>query len=702
MMTLGAAPDERFFRAAAVVSVIAAVLFNLYVLQPDLVSSAPHNNDDIFHLTNLRHASDALASGADPTDVWVPEIAMGYPVFHYYQQGPYVIPAGVHHLTGIELETVFRWTKYLLTSAFPLSMLWSMRRTGFGWLEAGAAGALSSCLSAERLFGFELNSYVYGGFGLYTQLWGMFFLPMAVAQAYRTIREGDGYALAVILLAATTLAHLAFGYIAIGTVGLFVLLTPSAASIRLRAGRLVLLGVPLILITSFFLVPLVLDQEYLNRSVWDPPEKYNSYGASWVMSHLLRGELFDRGRLPIITGLAGIGTLTCLMKRDQELFRVPIAIFVLWLLLYFGRPTWGAVLDLLPLMRDFHLQRLIAGVDLGAIMLVGVGVAAPLRWLIARHRPQTTAIAILALALLAYPVAAERIEFRNSNQDLVAFNTAAFQREEADLDALTAELRRLPPGRVFAGLPSTWGNDYHVGEVPMYNFLAGEGFDMLGYLYHPWSLNGDLQLFFDETRQSHYNLFNVRYVVAPRGRQAPPGARLLGEYGRHRLYALDTTGYFDLVTAGPAVSADKTTFFTTASTWLKGSGPDLKQHPTIDFPGISDGLSRSTTASGSVTHESLGEGYYAATVDSATGTQLLLKTTFHPGWRAFVDGKQVSTSMLMPSYLGIQVPPGHHEVSFAYKPTHQRRWLLLLMPLTLSAVVIAERRAILRWPTGKA
>jgi hypothetical protein len=688
------AADERLFRVAAILSVVAAVLFNLHVLQPDLANTSPQNNDNIFHLINLRHASEAIDAGTDPTDVWVPEIAMGYPVFHYYQHIPYVIPASVSRLTGIDLETVFRWVKYLLASAFPLSMLWSMRRIGFGWAEAGAAAALSSTLSASRHFGFELDSYVSGGYGLYTQLWGMFFLPMAVAQAYRTLRDGDGYALAVALLTATMLSHLAFGCIALGTAGLFVLLTPSPASIRLRAGRLLLLGLPLILMTSYFLVPLVLDREFLNRSVWDPPEKYDSYGASWVMSHLLRGALFDRGRPVVITGLAGVGLLACLMKRDQEQSRIPIAIGALWLLLYFGRPTWGVILDLLPLMSEFHLQRLIAGVDLGAIMLAGIGLAAPLRWLVAGHSRRTAAIAIIGLALLAYPVVAERVEFRNWNRDFVAANTAAFQNEKTDLDALITELRQQPPGRVFAGLPNTWGGSYKVGDVAMYDFLAGEGFDMLGYEYHPWSLNGDLQLLFDDTRQSHYNLFNVRYVVAPRNRPTPPGGRLLGEFGRHRLYSVATSGYFDVVSIGPMVRADKTTFFSTASTWLRGSGPDRKLHPVIDFPGVSDGLIPSTAASGSVTDESVGEGYFSATVDSTAETQLLLKTTFHPGWKAFVDGQPVSTSMLMPSYLGIAVPPGRHEVEFVYKPTHQRSWLLLLMPLTLGAVIIAERSSI--------
>ena len=30
-------------------------------------------------------------------------------------------------------------------------------------------------------------------------------------------------------------------------------------------------------------------------------------------------------------------------------FRVPALLFAIWLLLYFGRPTWGALIALLPL-----------------------------------------------------------------------------------------------------------------------------------------------------------------------------------------------------------------------------------------------------------------------------------------------------------------------------------------------------------------
>lgn len=63
-----------------------------------------------------------------------------------------------------------------------------------------------------------------------------------------------------------------------------------------------------------------------------------------------------------------------------------VVLFFAWLLLYFGRHTWGVLLDLLPLSHDLHLHRLIAGVHLGGILLVGLGLALPWPWALARPR----------------------------------------------------------------------------------------------------------------------------------------------------------------------------------------------------------------------------------------------------------------------------------------------------------------------------
>ena len=113
-------------------------------------------------------------------------------------------------------------------------------------------------------------------------------------------------------------------------------------------------------------------------------------------------------------------------------------------------------------------------------------------------------------------------------------------------------LCNLPPGRVYAGLGGTWGKTYRVGAVPIYALLTANGLDTVGYLYHALSLNGDVQVLFDENRAEEYNLFNIRYVVAPIDHPFPAFVKPIRDFGRHRLYQVDTTGYFDVVDAPTA------------------------------------------------------------------------------------------------------------------------------------------------------
>ena len=64
--------------------------------------------------------------------------------------------------------------------------------------------------------------------------------------------------------------------------------------------------------------------------------------------------------------LAAVGFAVCLLRWRYARYLVPKAIFLLWMMLYFSRPTWGSFVDLLPMSRDIHMNRFIGGVHLGA------------------------------------------------------------------------------------------------------------------------------------------------------------------------------------------------------------------------------------------------------------------------------------------------------------------------------------------------
>ncbi len=119
---------------------------------------------------------------------------------------------------------VLNWITYLLLSFFPLAIYWSMRRFGFDRLSAAFAELASCLIATDGLCGFDLGSYIWRGYGLYTQLWAMVLLPMALAQCYAALKTGRGYFLAVLLLSATLLSHTVLGYVALVSLVMLALL----------------------------------------------------------------------------------------------------------------------------------------------------------------------------------------------------------------------------------------------------------------------------------------------------------------------------------------------------------------------------------------------------------------------------------------------------------------------------------------------
>ena len=51
--------------------------------------------------------------------------------------------------------------------------------------------------------------------------------------------------------------------------------------------------------------------------------------------------------------------------------------------------------------------------------------------------------------------------------------------------------------------------------------------------------------------------------------------------------------------------------------------------------------------------------------------------TWHPDWKASLDGQPRETAMLSPGFVGIPVPAGRHTVVFRYAPGNWKLWMAL-------------------------
>ena len=276
-----------------------------------------------------------------------------------------------------------------------------------------------------------------------------------------------------------------------------------------------------------------MNDEYSRGKIY-----YDSFGAKRILTWFASGELFDRGRPPMITILVAVGILVALWRyRRDERARVLLFLFLVSLVLFFGRPTLGPVLRLLPGSGDLFLRRFVFGVHLAGLYLAGFGAVTlgRIAWDQLQRfralREQPVAIAALAVAgvvLFLAPGFIERTAWASQGAEWIGEQAVADDQGGADVAALVDIARARGPGRFYAGMRSNWGSAYEVGQVPVYVMLLNEGTEGVGFVRPTWSLSAPFEYRFTDTEP--VALRPVRRAVPdPRREQGAPRP---GEEGR--------------------------------------------------------------------------------------------------------------------------------------------------------------------------
>ncbi|SVC00550.1 uncharacterized protein METZ01_LOCUS253404, partial [marine metagenome] len=427
----------------------------------------------------------------------------------------------------------------------------------------------------------------------------------------------------------------------------------------------------------------------------------DSLGHSAVLRGLIKGDLFDFQRFPSLTILIFAGLAICIVRWKQERHLVPIAIFLLGLLLYFGRATWGPLIDLLPMSQHLQMHRFLGLVHLGGFFLAATALATLWNWAISRGKIWYVAAVTVFTLLLLLPVYVERKSYLSGNSTVIQETREALAAEDQELSSLFNKMKELPPGRVYAGDQSD--DRYKVGYSKFFALAYGQGLDIIGGTFHRFSLPSDFVPNFSESNWDQYDLFNVRYVIYSGEREFPAFVKPLQQFGRHHLFEVETTGYFNLVGADLTFAGDESGFDAAVSSWMASELPNAHQHPVVLLNGSTletrNLLSLSTASKvipefevstgptrGAILSEAIGNQSYTAEVKVERESMLMLKATYHPNWHATVDGVKADTVMLMPGFTGVHLAPGTHKVRIEYKPRILRKILLCLGLLALISI----------------
>src|SRR5205807_4048072 len=481
-------------------------------------------------------------------------------------------------------------------------------------------------------------------FGVWTQLWGMWLLPLAWGLSWRAVDHGRNYALAALAIALTIACHFLTGYLALLVLVPFVLVDVS--HLRRRLVRAVAVAGGALLIASGVLVPLISEVAWSgNLQYYRGTFYFASYGAQRVLSWLFTGQLYDGGRLPIVSVLVGVGLVVCIarMRRDTRA-RALVAVWLMSLVLYFGRPTLGPLLNLLPGGSDLPLHRYINGVHLAGLMLAGVGAMWLVRLLIARFRrvvprvnvaAASAGIAVAGVALL-FPAWSQLAASNANGAELISTQQQADATDGANLAVLINVVKTAGDGRAYAGTKGNWGHVYTVGDRPVYLELENADVDAIGSWLNTESISSDAEANFDERNLADYDLFNIKYLILPQDHPPPVPAFLLERSGRHTPWKVASSGYLEVVdTVAPAIGEARNDVGPQTAGFMESNALRQLMFPTVAFngapaapPTLSSALTPSTSAGGVADQTAaLDDGVFSGQVTANRPAVVLLKAT---------------------------------------------------------------------------
>jgi Gpi18-like mannosyltransferase len=262
-----------------------ACLFSLVVLRGE-TSPAPNLNDSAFHLQMVRWADGQIREGRVPFDGWYPYLSLGSAQFHHYQSLPHTLTAYAARTTGASDEHTYLWILYLLLALWPIAVYWGARLLGWGRWTAAASAAISPLVVSASGYGYEHGSYTWRGYGVYSQLWGMWLLPLAWGLTWRAVSRGRHFAAAATALAFTIACHFITGYLALLTVGVWVVVVGAGPARRRHE-----VDIAKRVLQEHVLQRLVRSREGAGLALHGPPLRRRSFSRRHVAHLHRRGAL---------------------------------------------------------------------------------------------------------------------------------------------------------------------------------------------------------------------------------------------------------------------------------------------------------------------------------------------------------------------------------------------------------------------------
>ncbi len=724
----------QFLRSATICAVLgAASVLVLYWFWLECRLSPLPINDAIMHLSILRRIDEVWARGGNIFDFWMYSPDFGHALFRSYQTLMYVVFWLAHKtlFAGMTLERSLNLCIALTAAALPWTMYKGARNYGLTALEATAAAVAVALVNESEGFGIGLSNFTFSGYGTYNQLFAAVFFPLAIGWSHQAIRTGKSVIAASLALAAALMSHILTGYMACIWIAADALLLAAMERKKLYKPAWLLLQLfgLTFLWTCHWIIPMAQDQLLQRHSNAEPGYKWLGHGATKMLGDLGGGAILDAGRLPVLTLVAGVGLLICILswfsrgdERTVDSRRRVGFQTLLWIAISFGPATWGPLLRVFPFSGQLHWHRFFAGTQMALVLCVGVGIGLVYRVLngwIATPRLQARLMTLVCCALI-FPCVKERSDyFYKTNAAALSRMANFWVCEGSEYSGVVTFALNHKDARYYFGSPGNWGRHLLTSQrLPLHGPLASFNVETVGATFHHQSHAEVIAYEVDFTRGDHSELLNVRYVGLKSSEAAPAGSVPVVHAAGLVLYDnRNRSGYFTVGTEITGGCADNDSLAQAVSEFLASPLVERHVYPTIVLARRCQGEStlqaslkqaREDPALPVVSGRILATGREpAAESDSHWATAamdrqglLVFKMAYHPNWKVVVNGRRVQTAHVLPGFVGIPLGTGISRVRLTYEPDALKKallWISLVGFVVLCTIRLLRIASRLQW-----
>jgi hypothetical protein len=671
------------------------------LLVPDMFYSGFDYSDAAVHSTYVGYLIEAFRHGSLGLDYWDFLNSFGGAPFRTYQNLPHILAAAWCWMTGTSPAVCVHFLM-AMGVVFQVPAFYAVvRMLNLSEVTAFAAACLGPIVMSEPFLGNEFQSYVFQGFGLFTQSVALpiFLISIGIMARFSgwvSHSEPSGVLLGL-MLALTFLLHHFLGAMALLICLVFVGsgLAFRWISFQKAFRQLAVAAVLFLILTSYQLLSIFQDAGLMHQSAFYMSRRWNGVGLSSLMEWFFRGKIFDFHRLPVFTGLVCLGIIVAFrsVSRSAKIFLV---VFVLGCFYYAGRTTFGWLVDIVPGVRNVHLERFILLIHIGGTFLAALSVA--YLWEPERWRVGVRIIISLALGYLTF----DGVRYLRENASKIRDQVTANSHLDRSLfGSLSSDLSR---GLIWAGFSRKPDGPLPKLENVVYCYIAYQmGFGQISFTTQDQTYASDATYLFDPTRKEHYSLLNVSAVLAPRDFSLPTilsPAYTDGKLISYRAPGQSRWGVIGIPTQ--EVVADEKEWLQHVNAWMQGENISESEYPAIlptqilrHFPGAAPQLSPSKKGPwGRVESEN---GFGATLVAEQPGAYAVFRNSFHPRWRITVNDERVAPQWVGPGFLAFALKPGRNVVQLEF-PSDPRR--VLAFQLAVVALILGLIALFLNFSTS--